>query len=107
MLTRERIVELVKMHINYEETPASHIAMFSEAILAEMDEPLWELADRKNCWIETNQNRNLSKRIMVYYNQQVTGLDHVDPKEFRAPTYAAAEAKAREFLATLPDRETK
>ena len=68
-------------------------------------EPLAVLAERHNCWIDTHQNRNLSKRIILLFYQQTTNGPIQEPVEFRGKTYAECESKAREYIMSLEDKK--
>jgi len=67
------------------------------------DEPLAVLADRKGWWLSRSRH---------YPDRWVLNFDSLNPdyygpldKPIIAPTYAAAEAKARAYLESLPDGE--
>lgn len=72
-------------------------------------EPLAVLADRKGCWIKSiiNYAPDLPVKNEWYLTIGQEGEDIMGcPKEeiFCTSTYAAAEAKAREYLNGLPDK---
>ena len=76
----------------------------SSRIAALMLEPLAVMADRKGCWIDTHNTRNLSKVVRINFYQQTIGDGRViAPVEFRAKTYEQAESLAREYLEKLED----
>ena len=73
-------------------------------IAALMPEPLAELADKKGCWLDTHNTRNLSVVVRINFYQQTIGAGRlIEPVEFRAKTYEQAESAAREYLEKMED----
>ena len=122
MLTRERADRIRALAFDGMEgcdepqfSILSEIYGHATAILAEMDEPLAVVAAKKGYHISREANRELTKivggKIVGTEKDWIINLSpdiyENDPEFFTAPTYAEAEAKARAYLAGLPDVERR